>query len=73
VAPYVEAGIEALRLHRGRIAFFVRADVPLERLKSPEIRFADWEPRTGRPGPERVLPGSSRYVAPVTVGVTVAF
>jgi hypothetical protein len=73
VAPYVEAGVEALRLHRGRVALFVRADLPLGSLESPEIRYADWDPRTGAPGPETVIPGASRYVVPVSIGVTVAF
>jgi len=73
VAPYVEAGVEALRLHRGRVAFFVRADLPLGPLESPEIRYADWDPTIGAPAPETVLPGSSRYVVPVSIGVTVTF
>lgn len=73
VAPYVEAGVEALRLHRGRVALFVRADLPLSPLRSPEIRYSDWDPRTGAPGEQVVLPGSARYVAPVSIGLTVAF
>lgn len=73
VAPYVEAGVEALRLHRGRVALLVRVDLPLSPLRSPEIRYSDWDPRTGAPGPEIVLPGTSRYVAPVSIGLTVAF
>jgi len=73
VAPYVEAGVEALRLHRGRIALFVRADLPLSWLESPEIQYQDWNPRTNTPGEWRVIPGESRYVVPVSIGVTVAF
>lgn len=73
VAPYVEVGVEALRLHRGRIALFVRADLPLSSMESPEIVYYDWDPRTNAPGPEKVRPGDSRYVAPVSIGVSVAF
>jgi hypothetical protein len=73
VAPYVEAGVEALRLHRGRVAVFVRADLPLSSLKSPEIRYQDWDPDTDAPGAELVIPGASRYVVPVSIGVSVAF
>jgi hypothetical protein len=72
-APYVEVGVEALRLHRGRIALFVRADLPLSAMESPEIVYYDWDPRTNAPGPEKVLPGVSRYVVPVSIGVSVAF
>jgi hypothetical protein len=73
VAPYVEAGVEALRLHRGRIALFVRADLPLSSLQGTEIRYQDWDPRTNAPGEWHVVPGESRYVVPVSIGVTVAF
>jgi hypothetical protein len=77
VAPYVEAGVEMLRLHRGRIALVVRADLPLGSLESPEIvpySYPDWDGVYGRPGyssPGR--PAESRYVVPVSIGVTVAF
>jgi hypothetical protein len=57
VAPYVEAGVEMLRLHRGRIGLQVRADLPLWSLESPAMEF----------------PAESRYVVPVSIGVTVAF
>jgi hypothetical protein len=73
VAPYVEVGVEALRLHRGRLALFVRADLPLSSLESPQIRYQDWDPRTNAPGREVVIPGESRYVVPLSIGVTVAF
>ncbi len=54
VAPYVEAGVEALRLHRGRIALHVRADFPLAALHSEEIDvWSEWDP-----------PGSAPHVYP---------
>jgi hypothetical protein len=34
VAPYVEAGVEMLRLHRGRVALLVRADLPTGALRA---------------------------------------
>lgn len=73
VAPYVEVGVEALRLHRGRVALFLRADLPLSSMESPEIVYYDWDARTNSAGPERVRPGESRYVAPVSIGVSIAF
>jgi hypothetical protein len=75
VAPYVEAGVEALRLHRGRLALLVRADLPLSSLESPEYRYhTGYDPHTGRPtGEEQVVPSESHYVAPVWIGVSVAF
>ena len=73
VAPYLEIGAEALRFHRGRIGIFARVDLPLSALKSPETSYSEWDPRTNAPGPERVVPGMSHYVAPVSIGVTVSF
>ena len=71
VAPYVEAGVEVLRLHRGRIGLHVRADVPLAALHSEEIEvWSEWD----RPGSApRVYPAQSRYVVPVSIGLSVAF
>ena len=71
VAPYVEAGVEVLRLHRGRIALHVRADFPLAALHSEEIEvWSEWD----RPGSApRVYPAQSRYVVPVSIGLSVAF
>jgi hypothetical protein len=71
IAPYVEAGVEALRLHRGRIALHVRADFPLASLHSQEIEvWSEWD----RPGDApRVYPAQSRYVVPVSIGISVAF
>ena len=70
LAPYVEAGVEVLRLHRGRIALHVRADFPLASLQSREIEvWSEWD------SPERPsrVPAQSRYVVPVSIGISVAF
>ena len=71
LAPYVEAGVEMLRLRRGRIALHVRADFPLAALHSQEIEvWSEWD----RPGSApRVYPAQSRYVVPVSIGLSVAF
>ena len=69
VAPYVEAGVEMLRLHRGRVAFLVRADLPLGALRTEEITgWTSWDGREVSGYPAR-----SRYVVPVTIGLNVAF
>jgi opacity protein-like surface antigen len=73
VAPYLEVGVEALRLHRGRVGLFVRVDLPLSTLKSPETRYYEWDAAADGPGSERVVPGGTRYVAPVSIGVHVSF
>ena len=71
VAPYVEAGVEVLRLHRGRIGLHVRADFPLAALHSEEIEvWSEWDPPGSAP---RVYPAQSRYVVPVSIGISVAF
>jgi hypothetical protein len=71
VAPYVEAGVEVLRLHRGRIALHVRADFPLASLQSQEIEvWSEWDPPGSAP---QVYPAQSRYVVPVSIGISVAF
>jgi hypothetical protein len=71
VAPYVEAGVEVLRLHRGRIALHVRADFPLASLQSQEIEvWSEWDPPGSAP---QVYPAQSRYVVPVSIGLSVAF
>ena len=67
VAPYIEGGVEMLRLHRGRIALLLRADFPTGSLKSPET--LDWN-SSGR----RILfPAQSQYIVPLTIGVNLAF
>jgi hypothetical protein len=71
LAPYLEAGVEALRLHRGRVALRVRADLPVAALHGDEMEvWSEWD----RPGSApRVYPAQSRYVVPVSIGLTVAF
>jgi hypothetical protein len=75
VAPYLEAGVEALRLHRGRVALLVRVDLPLSSLEREGYTYSDgYDPRSGAPtGREIVVPAESHYVAPVWIGVHVAF
>jgi len=74
LAPYVEAGVEVLRLHRGRIGLHVRADFPLASLQSQEIEvWSEWDPGARSPRVEQVYPAQSRYVVPVSIGLSVAF
>jgi len=74
VAPYVEAGVEMLRLHRGRIGLQVRADLPLWSLESPAMEFyVPWDGRGPYPDEATTYPAQSRYVVPVSIGLTVAF
>jgi hypothetical protein len=74
VAPYAEAGVEMLRLHRGRVALHVRADFPLGSLESPEIApYSYTDPMTGYHYEQPGQPAESRYVVPVSIGVSVAF
>jgi len=68
VAPYVEAGVEMLRLHRGRVALAVRADFPTGALRSEAIESWSYYDET-----YTAYPAQSRYVVPVTIGVSVAF
>jgi hypothetical protein len=73
-APYVEAGVEILRLHRGRIGLQVRADLPLWSLDSPAMEvYVPWDGRGPYPDTATTYPAESRYVVPVSIGVTVAF
>jgi hypothetical protein len=72
VAPYVEAGVEVLRLHRGRIGLQVRADLPTAALHSPEVAvYSSWDYPV--PAPESVYPAQSRYVVPISLGLTASF
>ncbi len=74
MAPYVEAGVEALRLHRARVLLQVRADFPTGALQSPSFEtYSGWDARTGQPVSRTVHPAQSRYVVPVSIGLTVAF
>lgn len=69
-AAYVEAGIEVLRLHRGRIGLQLRADLPFGSLRSERLEHAGSH---GYPPDDYELVSESRYVVPVTIGVNVAF
>ena len=63
-----------LRLHRGRIGLQVRADLPLWSLESPEMEYyLPWDGRGPYPDEATTYPAQSRYVVPVSIGVTVAF
>jgi|MudIll2142460700_1097286.scaffolds.fasta_scaffold44649_3 hypothetical protein len=74
LAAYVEAGVEVMRLHRGRLAFHVRADLPTWSLESEGYSvYPYWDGRGASPAPEYTVPDRSRYVVPVSIGVTVAF
>ncbi len=74
LAPYAEAGVETLRLHRARVLLHVRADFPTGALESPSFEtYSGWDARTGQPVSRTVHPAQSRYVVPVSIGLTVAF
>jgi hypothetical protein len=69
-APYIEAGVEMLRLHRARVLISVRADLPLQNVARPANYYYDYAAATER----RVdVPGRSFYAVPVTLGMSVAF
>jgi hypothetical protein len=74
VAPYLEAGVEMLRLHRGRVTFHVRADFPTAALENDVAGYYYGTP-DGRPVYTEPQPSQdeSRYVVPVAIGVTIAF
>jgi hypothetical protein len=71
VAPYVEAGVEVLRLHRARMALRLHVDLPLKSVESEAFSVYSWDSIHG----ETVLqvPAERRYIAPATLGVTLAF
>ena len=69
-APYLEAGVEMLRLHRTRLALVARVDVPMGPLRSPAYSYYYYG--TGGRG-SATEPARTRYVAPTTLGVTVTF
>ena len=74
VAFYVEAGVEMLRLHRGRVALVVRADLPTAALRSEAIEaWSYWDESARRSYGQPAYPAQSRYVVPLTIGVSVAF
>jgi hypothetical protein len=51
----------------------MRADLPLGSLEQPEQPIPTWDPRTNNYRYDQVLPGRSKYVVPVSIGVSVAF
>jgi hypothetical protein len=74
VAPYLEAGVEALRLHRARLALHLRADFPTATLESPAVPIYSYETDWQRePVVQSVYPAQSRYIVPVSIGLSVAF
>ena len=68
IALYAEAGVEMLRLHRGRVALFVRADFPTASLRSESYEY--WSYYGDGPTSRTT---ESRYVVPVSIGLSVAF
>jgi hypothetical protein len=67
-APYVETGVELLRLHRTRVCVSLRADWPLQSVERPEGYRSDLH------GEKRTfIPSHSFYAVPVTLGMAVAF
>jgi hypothetical protein len=66
---YAETGVQLFRLHRGRLTAKVRADFPMFSLH-PE--GYDVPENTRNPRPMR-LDGGSRYVVPITFGLTMSF
>jgi hypothetical protein len=74
VAPDLEAGVEMLRLHRGRVALVVRADFPTGALRSEAIEgWSYWDEYARRSYSQPSYPAQERYVVPLTIGLTVAF
>lgn len=72
-AFYAEAGVEMLRLHRGRIALLVRTDLPTTPLRREAYGYwSSYDSMSNGDGPTSV-PAESRYVVPVSIGVSVAF
>ena len=72
IAFYAEAGVEMLRLHRGRVALFVRADFPTASLRSEAYDYWSYGDGYYGDGPTSRTT-ESRYVVPVSIGVSVAF
>ena len=73
ISPYLEAGVEFLRTHRGRLALVVRADIPTGSVQQPETPVTVWDSRTGTSHVDSVIPARSKYVVPLSIGLTVAF
>lgn len=68
LAPYVEGGVELLRLHRARLRATLRAEILTQRIRGDAS--CDWDPEyricTPRPRPER-------YILPLTFSLGVSF
>jgi hypothetical protein len=74
IAFYAEAGVEMLRLHRGRVALVVRADLATASLRSDDIpAWEYWDPVESRLYSQTGHTAQSRYVVPITIGLSVAF
>jgi hypothetical protein len=73
VAPYLEGGVEMLRLHRAHLAFTLHVDLPLGSLRSSEYPVYTYDPRSRQERVTQVIAARSRYVVPTTFGVTVTF
>ena len=68
IAFYAEAGVEMLRLHRGRVALVVRADFPTASLRSESYDYYySYYGDVSTPSQTE-----SRYVVPVSIGLSVA-
>ena len=65
---YAEAGLQLLRLHRGRLTASVRADFPLYSLRPEGYEF---EAHGEDTRPVRIE--ESRYLVPITFGLTMSF
>jgi hypothetical protein len=72
IAFYAEAGVEMLRLHRGRVALVVRADFPTFSLHNETYDWSYYGDGYYGDGPTSRTT-ESRYVVPVSIGLSVAF
>ncbi|MEZ4374830.1 MAG: hypothetical protein R3B07_28710 [Polyangiaceae bacterium] len=66
---YLEAGVEALRLHKTRLELSIRVDLPFYSLKRQSDSYYDYTTDTTVDSTE---PGS-KYVAPVSLNATIHF
>jgi hypothetical protein len=65
----VETGVQLFRFHRGRMTAKVRADLPMYSLHPEGYAFQP----AGRAGREVRIDEGTRYVVPVTLGLTMSF
>lgn len=68
LAPYLEGGVELLRLHRARLRASLRADLPTRQVR--DFGYCDWDPQTRACAPQT---RPERYVVPLTFGLSVSF